>query len=197
MNDSFKNIEVLKNKILAGDANALGQLYKSYFGKLKAYGFQFSQKLDSFSVDDSIQELFIWIAKNPETLKSVDNLEVYLFSALKQNIYQEISKKEIKKKVRNRFLQYNTTELVEASVEKKIIASQEHANNSTYVYNLLNTLPPNQKEVLYLRNYVNMSHREIAEVMNLSEQVVRNYSYRAIQKLRAKTSLNSRQGKVL
>ena len=58
---------------------------------------------------------------------------------------------------------------------------------------ILNALPPNQKEVIYLRNYVNMSYREIAQVMDLSEQVVRNYGYRAIQKLRTQTPSKFKQ----
>ena len=58
-------------------------------------------------------------------------------------------------------------------------------NRRNYVTNLLESLPPNQKEVIYLRNYINMSYAEIAQVMNLSEQVVRNYAYRAMTKLRA------------
>ena len=184
--DGFsEKIDSLRIKISEGDFDALDQLYRDYFSKLKLYGLQFAQKLDSYSIDDTIQELFITIAKKHTLLKEVKNLEVYLFSALKQNIYQEISRKENHKKIKNKYFQSTTSNSNEISVERKFIESEDKMNRRNYVTNLLESLPPNQKEVIYLRNYINMSYAEIAQVMNLSEQVVRNYAYRAMTKLRA------------
>lgn len=195
MNNFSTNIEKLKIRIANGDSKALDKLYRAYFSKLKLYGLQFAHKLNSYNIDDTIQELFIWIAKNYRTLNTVNNLEVYLFSALKQNIYQEISKKEKHKNRTNKYLQSIRTDTLESSVETKYIDLEDIANQNDYVISLLESLPSNQKEVIYLRNYVNMSYREIAQVMDLSEQVVRNYSYRALQKLRTKPSLKSHQSK--
>ena len=195
MGYSEKNIDLIKTAIAKGNADALAHLYKLYFSKLKLYGLQFSQKLNTYSVDDTIQEIFIWLAKNPKALKNVDNIEVYLFSALKQNIYQEIHKNEIHKKVKRKFTESNNFPIKEFPIENKIIESEEHTTQTNYISHLLESLPPNQKEVIYLRYYVNMSYREIAQVMDLSEQVVRNYAYRAMQQLRKQPSLNRRQFK--
>ena len=193
MNNNYQNNDLLKIKISKGDANALEQLYRKYFKKLKLYGLQFSQKLSTYSIDDTIQELFIWIAKNPQALKNVDDLEVYLFSALKQNVYQGISKRDIRKKVKHKYLQSTLFDKEETSVENNYIQLEENTIKNNSIVHLLNTLPPNQKEVIYLRNYVNMSYRKIAQVMDLSEQVVRNYSYRAIQALRKKATQKKHQ----
>ena len=146
------------------------------------------------SVDDTIQDLFLWIAKNPQKLKEIKNLEVYLFSAFKKNIFQEIYKYENQQKVKNHFLESTDFESSESSPENKFIESERISNDSLLIQNLLNTLPPKQKEVLYLRNYLNMSYGEIAEIMDLSEQVVRNYGFRALQKLRV-TSANDERRK--
>ena len=193
MNNNYQNNDLIKIKISKGDATALEQLYRKYFKKLKLYGLQFSQKLNTYSIDDTIQELFIWIAKNPQALKNVDDLEVYLFSALKQNVYQGISKREIRKKVKHKYLQSTLFDKEETSVENNYIQLEENTINNNSIAHLLNTLPPNQKEVIYLRNYVNMSYQKIAQVMDLSEQVVRNYSYRAVQSLRKKATPKKRQ----
>jgi RNA polymerase sigma factor (sigma-70 family) len=195
MDNFIENIAALKCRIAKGDADALDQLYRRYYVQLKLYGLQFNEKLNSYSIDDSIQELFIWIAKNHERLNEIDNLEVYLFAALKQNIYQEISRKAIRKKVKNKFINTKKLETLETSVENKFIESEEDLIRKNYIAKLLNSLPPNQKEVIYLRNYVKMSYREIAQVMDLSEQVVRNYGYRAIQKLRTLPRPTFRQSK--
>ena len=123
------------------------------------------------------------------------NIALYLLSALKQNIYQEIHKNEIHKKVKRKFTESNNFPIKEFPIENKIIESEEHTTQTNYISHLLESLPPNQKEVIYLRYYVNMSYREIAQVMDLSEQVVRNYAYRAMQQLRKQPSLNRRQFK--
>jgi len=196
MEDYSKNIEDLKIKISDGNFEALNELYEYYFKKLKLYGIQFSPKLISFSVEDLIQELFLWMAKNHQKLKEIDNLEVYLFCALKKNIYQEIYKKQNRNNLQNRFLKSTFSNNLESSPESKFIESENKSNENNYVTNLLNTLPPKQKEVLYLRNYINLSYREIATIMNLSEQVVRNYGYRALQKLRTEAVTDSRKKEV-
>jgi len=191
MEDFPNHVEGLKTRISNGDTAALNILYTYYFKRLKLYGIQFSPKLNTFSIEDLIQELFIWIAKNHKKLKEIENLEVYLFCALKKNIHQEIYKNENRQKLKNRFLKSTNADLLERSPEKKIIESEKTTNENSYVTSLLNTLPPKQKEVLYLRNYINLSYREIATVMNLSEQVVRNYGFRALQKLREKALRNA------
>lgn len=195
MDDFSEKIELLRIKISEGNFDALDQLYRDYFSKLKLYGLQFAQKLDSYSIDDTIQELFITIAKKHTLLKEVKNLEVYLFSSLKQNIYQEISKKENRKEIKNKYFQSTKSSPNEISVEHKFIESEDKLNRKNYVTKLLDSLPPNQKEVIYLRNYINMSYAEIAQIMNLSEQVVRNYAYRAMIKLRTQPSPNFIQKK--
>ena len=184
MQDKYKIIDELKLRIAERDSEALRDLYKYYYKKLKLYGLQFSPKLISISLDDIIQNLFLWIAKNPHKLRDIENLEVYLFSALKNNIFQEISRNDKRKKIRNKYIKSANTNRYDSSPENKLIESEKVSDSHKFINNLLNTLPPKQREVLYLRNFLNMSYKEIGEIMNLSEQVVRNYAHRALQKMR-------------
>ncbi len=185
------DITALKNRIANGDVNALNELYRCYYRKLKLYGTQFSPKLISLSVEDLIQDLFLWIAKNHKQLNEVDNLEVYLFSALKRNIYQDIHKGQSRKNLLVLYSNSAQTKSHETSEESKIIDSENRHLDKQLVHRLLAHLPDKQREVIYLRNYVNMSYKEIGEVMNLSEQIVRNYSYRAMQSLKSKSTPDS------
>ena len=185
MDRQNKSVAELKVRISSGDFKALDELYNSYYKKLKLYGQKFSPKLVSYSVEDSVQELFIWIAQNHRNLKTIDNLEVYMFSALKKNIYQEIQKKDKRQKLKDRFFQTTTSETHENSIEHKLISAEETTSDKSYLESILNALPPQQKEVLYLRHYIGMCFKEIASVMDLSEQVVRNYSHRALKNIRA------------
>ncbi len=188
---SSYDIQELKKRISKGDFNALNVLYKLYYRKLTLYGIQFSPQLSSLSVEDTIQELFLWISQNHNHLAEIENLEVYLFSALKRNIYQDIHKVQSRKKLMVLYSYNTTTDTHESSKENKIIDTENSHHNKQVVQQLLSSLPEKQKEVLYLRNYVNLSYKDIAEVMNLSEQIVRNYSYRAMQKLRTQNSIKA------
>jgi len=180
------NIEELKAEMIKGEKASFNQFYKFYYPRLKYYGLQFNLKLSSYSVEDTIQELFMWLYKNHKKLNEIDNLEVYVLSAFKQNIYKEINKTCKKRQGLESNLNSLSVQPAEDSVEHNYIKIEDANHLSDKANQILEQLPPNQKEVLYLRNYMDMSYKEIAEVMQLSEQVVRNYSYRAIQKLRAK-----------
>ena len=142
-------------------------------------------------MEDLIQDLFLWIAKNHKQLNEVDNLEVYLFSALKRNIYQDIHKGQSRKNLLVLYSNSAQTKSHETSEESKIIDSENRHLDKQLVHRLLAHLPDKQREVIYLRNYVNMSYKEIGEVMNLSEQIVRNYSYRAMPSLKSKSTPDS------
>lgn len=193
MSNDTTSTEELKQQIANGDIEALSLLYGRYYTKLKLYGQQFAPQLESYSIEDSIQELFIWITKNYKKLSSIDNLEVYLFSALKRNAMKDIGSNNRRQSLKDRYLNRQHSETKKPSVEIRYIETENRLENTKYVNQLLDSLPAQQKEVLYLRNYMNMKFKEIAEVMNLTEQVVRNYNYRAIKHLRAKpqTKLNN------
>jgi RNA polymerase sigma-70 factor (ECF subfamily) len=183
---STNQISVLKRRISQGDNAALMILYDIYFAKLKYYGLALNPPINVISIDDVIQDLFLWIATNPEKLEDIDNLEVYLFVSLKINIRNKLNLIESKHKT---ILRYDINENIQdttaiASVENEYIESETLEITQAFVKSLLDQLPPNQRQVLYLRNYANLSYREISEIMTLSEQVVRNYAYRALLKLR-------------
>lgn len=59
---------------------------------------------------------------------------------------------------------FDTLRLTDDSVEDRIITEQIHKD----VRKLIEYLPPEQKEVLYMRHYSEMSFKDIAEVTNVS-----------------------------
>jgi len=79
----------------------------------------------------------------------------------------------------------------ESSVEQQYIDIESKQLANSAVNTLLDQLPPAQKQVLYLRNYANLNYKEIAQIMDLSEQVARNYAYRALINLQKKANNNS------
>ncbi len=178
----------LQQRLIRGDAEALDILYLENFNKLVQYGTRFHPQTSTVSLKDIVQDLFIWIAQNPTKLKEIDNIEVYLYSALKNNIFSIVTKNKAKQSSKDKFVASHLGRQrdYEDSIESRLIMKETSNQNKTKVAQLLSALPEAQQEVIYLRNYVNLDYKEISKIMNLSEQVVRNYSYRAMQKMRKK-----------
>ncbi len=59
---------------------------------------------------------------------------------------------------------FDTIRLTDASVEERMITDQIHED----VRRLIEYLPPEQKEVLFMRHYSDMSFKDIAEQTNVS-----------------------------
>jgi RNA polymerase sigma-70 factor (ECF subfamily) len=59
---------------------------------------------------------------------------------------------------------FDTLEITDKSIEEQIITNQIHKD----LRKLIEYLPPEQKEVLYMRHYAEMSFKDIAEVTNVS-----------------------------
>ena len=55
---------------------------------------------------------------------------------------------------------------------------------SASIKRILDGLTPRQREIIYLRFLHQMDYKEIAVIMNLSEQAARNLTHRAMDKLR-------------
>lgn len=59
---------------------------------------------------------------------------------------------------------FDTLDIMDESIEDRMITEQIHKD----VRNLIELLPDEQREVLYMRHYAEMSFKDIAEVTNVS-----------------------------
>ncbi len=171
--------------IISGDAEAFKKLYSCCFNRLKFYGKSICPKLSMASIEDEIQNLFLWMAKNNYKLQAVTNFEVYLFSSFKRNVIRRY-KKELSKPVVSWQGPFPVSEpLKTISYEEEIIIKEIEKENNSLIVNVLEHIGTKQREVLFLRFHVGMSFSEIGETMQLGEQVVRNYAYRSIKKIKS------------
>lgn len=149
------------------DVNKFEELYLKYYPTLMVYGKTIT--VDEQIIEDTIQELFITFWKKGESLSIKSSFESYLFVAFRNNLIRKIK-------------QQPTAELNVDLPDK--IAEPIDFENEKQLKNWLEKLPPRQKEVLFLRYYQNKSYLEIAEILGISYQVARNFSYRALKFLK-------------
>jgi len=183
---NIPSIKFIQQQIVRGDKKMLALLYRLYNGKLKLYGRQLTSEENWEFLEDIAQELFIWIAKNNHKLDKIDNLEAYLFNSFRTNIFQKIHRNNKLLQYHKKYIAHNQTHLPseEPSIEGKYILMESRQRKKDWVEKQLNQLPPTHKEVLYLKYFINLNYQQIATIMNVTEQVARNYAYRGMQKFR-------------
>ena len=151
------------------DKNKFEELYLHYYPMLMVYGKSIAN--DEALIEDTIQELFLTLWQKRNTFLVKTTLDTYLFVAFRNNLIRKL-KQRTKKEI---------YDIPDTAIDEPIALDLEKTAN---LRQLLEKLPPRQKEVLYLRYYKNKSYQEIAEILGISYQVARNFSYRAIKFLK-------------
>ena len=163
-------------QIQKGNKNAFNQLFKLFYPDLKAYGIKISGN-ESVAIE-AIQILFVKIWEKRTTLNEVKAVKTYLIRAYRRTLLDFI---QAEKKQNQLTLPIRTFQI---SPEELLLFHQEKVAQAKRLSELLNKLPEKQKEIIYLRFYNHLSYIEIAEIIDLNYQSVRNYGVKAIQFLR-------------
>lgn len=163
----------------AGDIYALANLMERSYPDLFSWGMRLNA--DREFVKDCIQEIFLSLWKMQETIASVENVRSYLLVVLKSRMLRELSKKERKLHVS---LTDDYTFSVEFSADLRLIDEEHEVYQLRKLEQVMNHLPPRQKELIYLRFYQNLSFEQIAEIMQLGRQSAYNLLQKSLLSLR-------------
>jgi len=166
MNDINANDAVLVKEYMQGRESALEVLVHRH--KQRIHGFIFSKVLDRDITEDIFQDTFIKVIR---TLKRGKYNEEGKFLPWVMRISHNLvidhfrrNKRMPKFQSRNDFDIFDVISDGEDSIESEMISSQVHED----VRRLVEELPEDQKEVLLMRIYKEMSFKEIAETTDVS-----------------------------
>lgn len=176
--------ESLLARLRVGEEGVVPDIYRHYYNRLMRYGC--SVEPDRDLVHDVIQELFVWLLENVDQLRSVRNLDTYLFFCMKRNVTSAARRERHNKQRAEQFLA--AAEQEERSAETRLIGEESRQGRTEWLMRQIAQLPDHQREVLFLRFFENFSYDEIAEIFMVSSQVVRNTVFRAMKNLRRNTS---------
>ena len=169
INTDFKSDTFLWQAFKKGDRTAFEQLYKKYFKDLGRYGLRLNPNKDL--VEDAIQDVFIDLWKRKEYLSDVENVKLYLYRATRNQFNRTIQKDIFEgSEDINNILDYLGT----LSSEQESIENESNQIRTRSIQNAMNNLSNRQAEAIHLRFYQGLSLDEIALLMKIQKQVVKN-----------------------
>lgn len=172
--------EELWNSFRAGKKKAISELFLRYHADLYRYGLKINQNQDV--VHDSIQELFLKLWSKKDVLDHVNAVKKYLIVSLRRIIISQLRTYEARERRENEYFGQPYQSYFNA--EDKIIKSETDQERKRLLREAVATLTERQREILFLKYFEGFENREIAEIMDLSYQRVRNLLHEAIVRLR-------------
>lgn len=167
------NWESLRN----GDTGAFSAIYNTYSKILLAYGRKVHN--DRQMIADAVQELFTYLWTRRAHLGETASVKFYLIKALRTIIIKELKKNE-----RNSEFKLEDHAIVYTSREREIIDNESSDELQLKIKNALGNLSKREQEILYLKYFTGANNEEIAELLDIKYQSVKNTSFTALKKLR-------------
>ena len=180
----MENNSALWEQLRKGQKSALQAIYEQEFEYLFNYGRKVFAQIEL--VEDSIHDLFVEIWQRHESLGPTDSIRKYLTASLRRKIIAALKKS---KKIENTETFDQITFDVELSIEELMASEEMSKEQSAKLKSAFEKLTTKQKEILYLRFYQGLDYDQIAEILDMKYQSLRNAVSRAIKNLRGEMLL--------
>ena len=158
----------------SGDEFAFVSLYNRYKGPV--YAFCYKMLLDSNAAQDVMQETFLRVYENRDRLMKSGAFKSWLFTIARNQCLNWL-----RKSGRHVPLSDDEYELPPASDTP--FTRMEKSEQIRFVTRFLESLRPEYREVLILREYQNLSYEEIAAVTRSTLSAVKSRLFKARRKL--------------
>ncbi|CAL1517262.1 sigma-70 family RNA polymerase sigma factor [Chitinophaga sp. MM2321] len=181
--EKFESISVegAWTKFKQGDKKAFEFIFKKYNPVLYHIGIKFFYAPDV--VEDCIQELFLKLWKDRETLPEVNTVKYYLITSLRRLLLRKlvVLRRQLDK---DRIMTAELNDQYTSSHENHMIVTQLLKEKTDKLTLAIEQLPPRQKQAIYLKFYEEKTYEEITSIMSINYQTARKFIYKAIRSLR-------------
>ena len=161
-----------------GDKAAFTEIYDRYFGVLYVHAFR--RLKDEDEAKDLVQEIFAGLWSKREELFLKTNLSNYLYTSVRNRVINTIAHKAVETRYITE-LPHNIA--TENCVTDHHLREQQLA---AIIEQEIQALPPRMREVFELSRKANLTYKEIADELGLSEQSVRSHVKNALKILRVR-----------
>lgn len=179
--------DTLIQRAKQGDQNAQGKLIQLWYKRIYNYSFKFF--LDHDLAMEATQKTFISMCRNLPGLQDVGRFKAWLYT-----IAVNYCREELRKRKNKRSMPFDDVWHAETENSPRWESSHrrtdnperqlQHAELSDILQEALLELNADQREVVIMKEYEGMKFREIAEVLNISENTVKSRMYYGLDGLK-------------
>lgn len=166
----------LASLIRVGDEASFAEIYNRFYGILYVHAYK--RLNNEEEARDVIHELFAALWMKRESFEIVTNLSGYLYSATRNRILDIITHKKVEEKYIDSLQHYIDHDFNYAD---HLVRERDLAK---VIEREISFLPPKMREVFVLSRKSHLSHKEIAVLLDISEQTVRMQVKKALRILR-------------
>lgn len=178
----------LWNEYRGGNADAFGALIRVHYPDLLQYGTRFTCDIEL--VKDCLQDLFMELWINRETINETSFVKYYLLKSLRRKLTRRIGRSRHTGSWEE--LHFESIFNGLSSALPGCSREENLAELTRKMRHALSGLSKRQQEVIYLRYYVDADVEEIAEIMAVNRQSVYNLLHEAMKKLKKLSGKPSR-----
>jgi len=177
---SFTDFE-LTTLLKKGDLVAFNEIYKRFQGLLYIYACKIVK--DNDDAEDIVQEVFLYLWDKRFTININSSISFYLYKAVQYKFMNLLDRKKVRadyKDSLNQFIdqgEYITDHYIRQKEFSQVIEQEVAA------------LPDKMREIFELSRKNNLSRKEIANKLGISEKTVKNQINNALRILRSKLTL--------
>lgn len=174
----FEDIELM-NRLRSGDDMALKLIYDKYWNQLFISAFNMLE--DQQACEDVIQDIFINLWNKREQIEIRVSLKAYLFASTRYEVYRLVRQGTVRESIFDQVHERLETPSEYGNIEYKELLSQ--------INSIVDNLSTKCKVVYKLSREEQLSHKEIADQLDISTKTVENHLNKALRQLRTSLGL--------
>lgn len=161
-------------QLAEGDRNAFRALYDLHRDKLFFYTLKLTDSRQL--AEDILQEVFIRVWQQRETLKEIRSLDAWIFTVAKNQVLNGFRRASLERSI---LASMEPTEAIDP-----VTQSINYKDANRFLQEAINRLPPQQKMIYRLRQEQGLKNQEIAHQLNISPLTVKKHIAQASRSLR-------------
>lgn len=172
---SNPDFELIK-KFNAGDEAAFNDIVKKY--QKKIYWHARRMTGNHLDADEVVQEVLIVIYNNLSKFRFQSSLYTWIYRITSTRTLNFLNRSKVK-----RFLGIEESNVSDLSSNEDIIENIEQKEKFAMLEQKLQRLPAKQREIFIMRNFDDMSYKEISEITGKTEGGLKANYFHAVNKL--------------
>ena len=177
MKEEINNDRVLLEKLKSGNVACFELLYSKYSGKLYNYVLSLS-KGDFYLAEEIVQNVFVKIWEIRQHVNTEGSFNSFVYT-VGRNMFLNVVKSRLQEHLYHDYV-VDHEAVLDNSVEKEI----EYKMLEEQINRLIEQLPPARRNIYVLSRVKNLPNKEIAALLDISENTVESQLNKATQFMR-------------